>query len=424
MKSIDGIHFRIFALLLLLASPDVAAQGVDTLFVSDPAELVRVAIERNQDLKSLRFRTQQMEQSALQVGVLPDPTLGLVALPFPVFTARGAQRAQVQLSQSIPFPGKLELKEEAMEWAAKASYFSEETFKLDLIEQVRSMMVDIKLIRRQKSLIEQYQLLIRNFESVAETRYRVGKGSQQAILKAQLERNALSSRTSALDQSINSILRVLSTLVDQPIALSPNINDEWDEVWLTKGDVRMALESRTELKSLQAQSMRAESLEELAKKEWRPDFSVGMSYFNITNEPSPPGANGRDALAISFGLKIPIQRKRLNARLEESRLLQQEVNSRTYRMQRQVSEEISEYQKNISLLIEQRSLFESALIPQAQTTLESTISAYTTGETGFLDLLDAERMVFDLSWQLEVISARLEKQVISLERSLGSNQEN
>jgi outer membrane protein TolC len=411
-------------LLLLLASPDVAAQGVDTLFVSDPAELVRVAIERNQDLKSLRFRTQQMEQSALQVGVLPDPTLGLVALPFPVFTARGAQRAQVQLSQSIPFPGKLELKEEAMEWAAKASYFSEETFKLDLIEQVRSMMVDIKLIRRQKSLIEQYQLLIRNFESVAETRYRVGKGSQQAILKAQLERNALSSRTSALDQSINSILRVLSTLVDQPIALSPNINDEWDEVWLTKGDVRMALESRTELKSLQAQSMRAESLEELAKKEWRPDFSVGMSYFNITNEPSPPGANGRDALAISFGLKIPIQRKRLNARLEESRLLQQEVNSRTYRMQRQVSEEISEYQKNISLLIEQRSLFESALIPQAQTTLESTISAYTTGETGFLDLLDAERMVFDLSWQLEVISARLEKQVISLERSLGSNQEN
>ena len=424
MKSIDGIHFRIFALLLLLASPDVAAQGVDTLFVSDPAELVRVAIERNQDLKSLRFRTQQMEQSALQVGVLPDPTLGLVALPFPVFTARGAQRAQVQLSQSIPFPGKLELKEEAMEWAAKASYFSEETFKLDLIEQVRSMMVDIKLIRRQKSLIEQYQLLIRNFESVAETRYRVGKGSQQAILKAQLERNALSSRTSALDQSINSILRVLSTLVDQPIALSPNINDEWDEVWLTKGDVRMALESRTELKSLQAQSMRAESLEELAKKEWRPDFSVGMSYFNITNEPSPPGANGRDALAISFGLKIPIQRKRLNARLEESRLLQQEVNSRTYRMQRQVSEEISEYQKNISLLIEQRSLFESALIPQAQTTLESTISAYTTGETGFLDLLDAECMVFDLSWQLEVISARLEKQVISLERSLGSNQEN
>jgi cobalt-zinc-cadmium efflux system outer membrane protein len=219
-------------------------------------------------------------------------------------------------------------------------------------------------------------------------------------------------------------LRVLSTLVDQPIALSPNINDEWDEVWLTKGDVRMALESRTELKSLQAQSMRAESLEELAKKEWRPDFSVGMSYFNITNEPSPPGANGRDALAISFGLKIPIQRKRLNARLEESRLLQQEVNSRTYRMQRQISEEISEYQKNISLLIEQRSLFESALIPQAQTTLESTISAYTTGETGFLDLLDAERMVFDLSWQLEVISARLEKQVISLERSLGSNQEN
>jgi len=424
MKSIDGIHFRMFALLLLLASPDAAAQGVDTLFVSDPAELVRVAIERNQDLKSLRFRTQQMEQSALQVGVLPDPTLGLVALPFPVFTARGAQRAQVQLSQSIPFPGKLELKEEAMGWAAKASYFSEETFKLDLTEQVRSMMVDIKLIRRQKSLIEQYQLLIRNFESVAETRYRVGKGSQQAILKAQLERNALSSRTSALDQSINSILRVLSTLADQPIALSPNINDEWDDVWLTKGDVRMALESRTELKSLQAQSMRAESLEELAKKEWRPDFSVGMSYFNITNEPSPPGANGRDALAISFGLKIPIQRKRLNARLEESRLLQQEVNSRTYRMQRQISEEISEYQKNISLLIEQRSLFESALIPQAQTTLESTISAYTTGETGFLDLLDAERMVFDLSWQLEVISARLEKQVISLERSLGSNQEN
>ena len=64
-------------------------------------------------------------------------------------------------------------------------------------------------------------------------------------------------------------------------------------------------------------------------------------------------------------------------------------------------------------------LFDRALIPQAETTLEATLSAYTTGRTDFLDLLDAERTLFNLRLDQTETYTRYLKTTAALERTLG-----
>ena len=59
------------------------------------------------------------------------------------------------------------------------------------------------------------------------------------------------------------------------------------------------------------------------------------------------------------------------------------------------------------------------LSPQAETTLQATLSAYTTDRTDFLDLLDAERMLFSLETGYEDTFARYLKITAALERALG-----
>lgn len=64
-------------------------------------------------------------------------------------------------------------------------------------------------------------------------------------------------------------------------------------------------------------------------------------------------------------------------------------------------------------------LYKNVLIPQAETTLEATLSAYTTGGTDFLNLLDAERMLFMVHTGYEDIYTRQLKTIAMLEQVLG-----
>jgi len=59
------------------------------------------------------------------------------------------------------------------------------------------------------------------------------------------------------------------------------------------------------------------------------------------------------------------------------------------------------------------------LILQAEIMLEATLSAYNTGRTGFIDLLDAERTLFGLRLDAVETAAAYWQTVAALERALG-----
>ena len=64
-------------------------------------------------------------------------------------------------------------------------------------------------------------------------------------------------------------------------------------------------------------------------------------------------------------------------------------------------------------------LLRDRLIPQAQTTIASTQSAYTVGQVDFLDLLDAERALFELRLAEADAQARYLMAAAHLARALG-----
>ena len=81
--------------------------------------------------------------------------------------------------------------------------------------------------------------------------------------------------------------------------------------------------------------------------------------------------------------------------------------------------EISDLLQRMDREREQLDLFTDALIPQATTTLAASVSAYTTGRATFLDLLDAERMLFDLRWSYEATRSSVLSTGAALERAVG-----
>ena len=101
-----------------------------------------------------------------------------------------------------------------------------------------------------------------------------------------------------------------------------------------------------------------------------------------------------------------IERQRID---EQQRALETDVQLRSTELRHRIRLE----QQNLQLL-------SGGLVPQAEITRDAALAAYTTGRAAFIDLLDAERMLFEL--QLDEISVRerLHEAVATMHRVLGT----
>jgi outer membrane protein TolC len=66
-------------------------------------------------------------------------------------------------------------------------------------------------------------------------------------------------------------------------------------------------------------------------------------------------------------------------------------------------------------------LYTDKLIPQQRLAVDAARAAYEAGSGGFLDVLDARRMLFDLEMQNLHHAAEFQRLLASLERVIGGN---
>ena len=220
---------------------------------------------------------------------------------------------QVQLgfSQMIPFPGKLSLKQEAAEFDAQAAGHTVEEATQQLRRKVTSKWWQVLYLDRAIDTVLKNQALLRQFITVAKTKYETGKGLQQDVLLSQLELSKL------LDQEI----QVRSMRQSQAIALNilmdraPNDDVVLPESVSTKTPVLLAeatlharaREYRARLMQMQSNVSSAEARLKLAKRNLYPDFMVGMNYGDRTGmNPLPRGGEREDFASLMVGIKVPL----------------------------------------------------------------------------------------------------------------------
>lgn len=410
----------IIPLCIVLSTGDLIAQehNADTLDLSTLLETIR---DNNPDLKASRLGADALGLRRSQVSSLPDPKVGITYQPYPLFTARGTQRTQWRVEQAVPFPGKLGLKGDIADFGAEIARYESLTFEQDLLFEAKRAYFELYRIQQQLGLIEAFGERLKDFEENAATQYVVGTGMQQAILKAQLERNALLQRQLSLKLLQRSATETLARLLNAPVGGIEIAELATPPILLASEDslLEAALRLRPEAMALGAAEERTDAQIALAEKEFLPDFGFNITYFDVGSASIPATATGRDALAIGVSLNIPLWRGRLKAQLAEAHVKKSQVRARIEGLDTVFKTQIADLVSQLTLEKEQLTLFQEALIPQAKTTREATLSSYTTGRTDFLDLLDAERMLFSLQSGYQDAFARYMKAIAALERMLG-----
>ena len=367
-------------------------------------EAVDLALANNPGLAAANAATQASRHIPLQAGSLPDPVISLQAMNLPVdsFSATQENMTQMQLgvSQKLPFPGKLALKERSASLAALASGHDEAEARLLLARSVRGSWWSLFYLERANVIVGRNQELLRQFIRIAESKYKLGKGLQQDVLLAQLELSKLLDRQLQLGGAIRRERARLNALLGRPahtpLLLPETAPKVLPEITTEPELLAEALANRPWLAGQQAKIEAAEAEVDLAGMGHYPDFTVAAAY-GFRQGVNPVNRQSRPDLATAMlSFNVPLftdtkQKRLLDQRKAERLKAGYQLEEMRHAVEAEVSEALADYAR----AGEQARLFEAGIIPQASQTVASMLAGYQVGKVDFLNLVNAQITLYN-----------------------------
>lgn len=354
-----------------------------------------------------------------QVRSLDDPMLSGMIAP-PSFGSNTVQPGyRVEVSQKFPFPGKLRLRGEGALAEASAAQNDVDDMRVQLIESAKVAFFDYFLVERAISVNEEGLRLLKEFKQSAESRYKTGLVPQQDVLQAQVEIGRQSEREVTLNRMRKVAIARINTLRNQdPTDALPPPPKKLDVVPglpPLPNLLGYAQSQRPDLKALQDRIAVEQITLARSLKEYYPDLEFAAAYDTIMG-------NGpmRD-LAPQAGIRLNVplwQGKRRGAVLEANARIAQktaELKSRSNQVSLQVTEAYEQLVESERIV----GLYNKTILPAAEENVKAAQTAYVTGKTPFLSLVEAQRNLVNLRDRQYEATADYFRRRATLERMVG-----
>ena len=301
----------IIGITLLLISSLVSAQD-------ELNSYLKLAAENNPGLKARFSEYMAALEIAPQVKALPDPQVAFAYFIMPVETRMGPQQAKISASQMFPWFGTLKAKENIAIQSAKAKFEQFEEAKSRLFNEVRSNYFNIYFNKKAIQITRENIDILHTFRKLANIKFESGLVSAVDEYRIEMEIGDLENQLYLLIDTQNYLESVFKNLlnIDQ---LDINIPETlWvDDFPLTKENILDSIGNNNH--QLLALSLQQEALiyrKELAEKQGKPDFSIGLDYIFVGTDNDKFA--GTDAFVFpKIGITIPLYRKKYKAMVNE-----------------------------------------------------------------------------------------------------------
>jgi len=399
--------------LALLAAPIVSGQQAGTqepmqhsVSGATPlASLIDEARANNPRIQSAVHAYKAATYKPKQEGALPDTQVMVQHLsvgsprPFAGYTNSDFAYIGVGGSQEFPYPGKRKARAEVAAREAESLQAQTDSAGREVIGRLKAVYFQLAFVQQAISLLQHHDGILADMEQVVESQYRVGKGDQQEVLKAQLQHTKILKEMAMNKREQGQLEAQLKQLLGRPQDSPDVVAEQLRERALPYNSsqlLRMVQEQSPAIRSQQAMLRQAESQVALAQKQFRPDFNLQYMYQNTDRK-------FRDYYMLTFGINLP-NRGRRRAELAES----QEKRARTSaELQSEIQRQMAELQEQLVVAqtsSEQLKIYSEGLIPQAAATFRSAMAAYQANRQGFQTLLSSflDALDLDLQYQREL----------------------
>lgn len=372
--------------------------------------LVQLSLQCNAQLSAAQYEWQAQQALISTAGRLDDPMLRYSFAP-----DMQDPGEILEVSQTLPWPGKRRLQREAAEATAEASQYQWQDRQVQLAREVRQGYANWAAVHGLLAINERHGALWQEFIAIAETKYASGRGSKQAVLQANtqlqlLKHEAVKLQTErqVVEARLNRFLnRAPETALGKPSAftlptVAPSVIEER----------RTLLDNQPMLRQLEAERQSIAVEAKLARKERYPNFTLMVERNTMWMDPD-------QQKMVGLSMNIPFDFGKRSGRIDSLAAQETALHWQQRELTNQLHEGISNAQVRWQEALHLLKLHEEELLLLAEETLAAAHAEYQSGAGNFLELLSAEQSLLDTQQEYEHARREVVQRHADLIASLG-----
>jgi len=397
-----------------VAMPAAAPRAADAAPASASmtlAEALRLALTHNPELASARLELQAMEGAEQQAGARPNPELGLL-----VEDTRSATRTTtVQWSQPIELGGKRSARLAAAASAREQAGVALQSKQAELRAAVSSAFFEVLSAQEQSRLVQASLDLARNATSIAGKRLQAGKVPPLEHAKAQVAEAGVRSELAQAHSDLVLARQRLASFWGAGKGAFDRADGNAEVLPEMPSDQRLG-EQMTQAPAIRLAQLdiaRRQALSRGERAKRVPDLTVTLGAKRDAEQ-------GRTQAVMGLSIPLPIMdgnQGNLMEALRREDQAREALSAATSRLQTDVSQAV----EKLRLTRQQVQMLRSEVLPTAQSAYDAAVKGYELGKFAFLDVLDAQRTLFQLRQQILRSTADAYRAAAELDRLLGQD---
>jgi len=403
--------------VVVLSAYAVGASAQEPLLQVD--RLVQEAIAANPKIAAAREKHAALKEKISQAGALEDPmlSLGVVNLPNNFeFDEEDMTAKEIAISQKFPFPGKRGLNEEAATREADAGAAVAEDIANQVAKEVKIAFYDLSHAHRAMEVTRRNKSILEELVKITQTRYALGQGIQEDVIRNQVEISKMVDDLIMLDQQKRALAAKLNYLLNRPrnSPVGPPEDIHFRPVAISIEDLQQqALESNPMLRALKHEIAARSKTIELARRDYFPDVNLKFAYGQREDR--------LDMVSGMIEINLPIfVKSKQDRRVAEGYADVRSAQAGYSSAQNEIFFMIADLGSMAQRLERKVELYRTGIIPQARLQIDTAMSAYMVGKADFMTLLDSHMRLYRYELDYHDALTSYEKSLAALEATVGT----
>lgn len=363
-------------------------------------QMIAVARDNNQDLKTARYAVDSAQARLQQAGVLPNPRVNISGASDFAFANNGEYSASIGVSQDFPVAGRILRQKDVARVDIERAHAEIADAERRLAGEVTASVYRVLALDRQ---IQARDALLQIDQRLAETtrsRFHAAEVSELDVNAVALDVQRLRQEKLQLEADRGRLLLTLNQLLGRPASTPLTIVEPLPAVTaLPAVDAQQAqaLSRRPDLQLAQLDVDRSEAAMALARANRWEDWSLGLGVQQDRQNVDGAPSQGFDR-ALNLNLTIPLSLKnRTRGLVAEAEAGAAQARARVHALQLDIANQVATAHAEASSLQSLYNGYRSDLLPVSERNVALALKGYRQGLVSIVEAVQAQRQQSDLN---------------------------
>ncbi len=415
---------KLLIVLLMMSHPAYSVATETQAIILDDTlsstQLVAAVLQANPQLEMVQATWQASLARIEQQSALDDPQFIYRFAPLTADSQKPDGQTldfgqRFEISQKIPFPGKLQLRGKAAEYQAESQQQTIKTLQLLLASKAKALFADWYFIHQAIGINTINQNLLTEFRQIALTRYSTGQVNKQDVLHAEVELTLLKHQAIVLQRQLKTRLAHLNTLLNRPPDTPLPVPQKLSAISELPDFEQLqigAMQSRPELKAIVASINTHKTRTKLAELNYYPDLKLSAGYNSLWD-------NQDKRFNIGVSINIPLGQSKRRAAEQEATANSHLSHWRKIDLEAKIREELAVAYAYVEESLHVLQLYRQQLSPLAEANMAAAQADYQSGKGDFLSLITSEKNRFQTQLQTQQALSDVHRRFAELEKAVG-----